>query len=223
MNVSPPESESVLMERAAAIAGKTLQQVANLQQTVLPEKLTGAKGHIGELLENYLGANAGSLPEPDFRFIGVELKTLPVGKNGTPKESTFVCTVSLLPGDNSRWEDSLVKRKLSRVLWVPIEAEANITLAQRRIGTAFLWSPDQAQEKTLRQDWEELTNMVVMGQLDKVTARYGKYLQIRPKAQNARSLRSGINAEGDIIKTLPRGFYLRTSFTSSILANNRAA
>ena len=222
MKVLPPDSETALMERAAAMAGKTLQQIANLRQGVLPEKLTGAKGYIGELLEDYLGASAGSLPEPDFRHIGVELKTLPIGLNGKPKESTFVCTVSLLPGDNSCWEDSLVKRKLSRVLWVPIEADAGIPLPQRRIGNPVLWSPDPAQEKILRQDWEELMNMAMMGQLDKITARYGKYLQIRPKARNARSLRSGISSDGDIVKTLPRGFYLRASFTSSILANYHA-
>ena len=222
MRVLPPDSEAVLMERAAAIAGKTLQQIATLRQTVLPEQLTRAKGHIGELLEDYLGASAGSLPEPDFRHIGVELKTLPIGKNGKPKESTFVCTVSLLPGDSSHWEDSLVRRKLSRVLWVPVEADTTIPLAQRRIGNAILWSPNLSQEKILRQDWDELMNMVMMGQLDKITARYGKYLQIRPKARNARSLRAGINADGDIVKTLPRGFYLRTSFTKTILANNHA-
>ncbi len=221
MRVLPPDSEAVLMERAAAIAGKTLQQIATLRQTVLPEQLTRAKGHIGELLEDYLGASAGSLPEPDFRHIGVELKTLPIGKNGKPKESTFVCTVSLLPGDNSHWEDSLVRRKLSRVLWVPVEADTTIPLAQRRIGNAILWSPNLSQEKILRQDWDELMNMVMMGQLDKITARYGKYLQIRPKAQNARSLRSGINADGDIVKTLPRGFYLRTVFTRMILEKSR--
>jgi DNA mismatch repair protein MutH len=60
-------------------------------------------------------------------------------------------------------------------------------------------------------------NMVQTGQLEQITARYGKYLQIRPKAQNARSLRKGINAEGDIVQTLPRGFYLRTSFTATII------
>jgi len=156
MRVLPPDSEAVLMERAAAIAGKTLQQIATLRQTVLPEQLTRAKGHIGELLEDYLGASAGSLPEPDFRHIGVELKTLPIGKNGKPKESTFVCTVSLLPGDSSHWEDSLVRRKLSRVLWVPVEADTTIPLAQRRIGNAILWSPNLSQEKILRQDWDEL-------------------------------------------------------------------
>jgi DNA mismatch repair protein MutH len=223
MRVLPPDSEAVLMERAINLAGKTLQQIANLQQTALPEQLTGGKGHIGELLEDYLGASAGSLPEPDFRLIGVELKTLPIGQNGNPKESTFVCTVSLLPGDSPRWEDSLVKRKLSRVLWVPIEADAGIPLAQRRIGNPFLWSPSPTQEKILHQDWDELMNMVMMGELEKITAMYGKYLQIRPKAKNAKSLRSGINADGDIVKTLPRGFYLRTSFTKTILADSHAA
>jgi len=223
MKLLPPDSEAVLMERATTLAGKTLQQIANLQQTVLPEQLTSCKGHIGELLEDYLGASADSLPEPDFRLIGVELKTLPIGQNGNPKESTFVCTVSPLPGDSPRWEDSLVKRKLSRVLWVPIEADAGIPLAQRRIGNPFLWSPSPAQEKILHQDWDELMNMVMMGELEKITAMYGKYLQIRPKAQNAKSLRSGINADGDIVKTLPRGFYLRTSFTKAILADSHAA
>ena len=203
------------------MAGKTLQQIAHQLHSSIPENLNSNKGWSGEIIEHYLGANAGSSPEPDFRNIGVELKSLPIAKNGKPKESTFVCTVSLLPEDNSSWDNSLVKRKLSRVLWVPVEADTAIPLAHRRIGNAFLWSPSPAQEKILRQDWDELMNMVMMGQLEQITARYGKYLQIRPKAQNARSLRSGINANGEIIKTLPRGFYLRIVFTRMILDKSR--
>ena len=217
MMVLPPTSEAELIQKATAMAGKSLQQIANQLRYSVPEKLDGNKGWSGEIIEHYLGANAGSSPEPDFTNIGVELKTLPIAKNGKPKESTFVCTVSLLPEDNARWENSLVKRKLSRVLWVPVEGATTIPLPQRRIGNAILWSPSPAQEKILREDWEELMNMVQTGQLEQITARYGKYLQIRPKAQNARSLRMGINAEGDIVKTLPRGFYLRTSFTAIII------
>lgn len=204
------------------MAGKTLQQIASQLDHSVPEKLTGNKGWTGEIIEQYLGASAGSLPEPDFRNIGVELKTLPIGKHGKPGESTFVCTVSLLPADNADWGNSLVKRKLSRVLWVPVEGDTTIPLPQRRIGDPILWSPSPAQEKILRQDWEELTNMVMMGQLEQITARYGKYLQIRPKAQNARSLRSGINADGEIVKTLPRGFYLRSSFTATIINSGKS-
>lgn len=210
------------MERAETLAGKTLQHVATLQNRELPEFLTGAKGFIGELFEDYLGANAGSLPEPDFRNIGVELKTIPVNRNGKPKESTYVCIVSLLPEDSGRWESSLVKRKLSRVLWIPVEADVDIPVAMRRIGSPILWSPTPEQEKILQQDWQELMDMVLTGGLEKISARYGIYLQIRPKAQNAKSLQSGIDENGNIIKTLPRGFYLRTSFTETILNSHYA-
>ena len=223
MRMSPPLSEHELLERAADIAGKTLQYIANLQNISLPDRLTSAKGQVGEMLEYFLGASAGTLPEADFLEIGVELKTIPVNRHGRPKESTFICTVNLLPNQQPDWATSTVKKKLSRVLWVPIEADASIPLPQRRIGTAILWSPDQEQEKILRQDWEELTGMIHMGELDQITARYGKYLQIRPKAMNARSLQTGIDAEGNISKTLPRGFYLRTVFTRQILGNHHAA
>ena len=218
MKQLPPASEGELLARAGALAGKTLQHIASIQQTVLPGHLTSAKGFIGELIEDYLGATAGALPEPDFQQIGVELKTIPINKDGKPKESTYVCTVSLMPDENNHWENSLVKRKLARVLWVPIEADPGIPVSMRRIGTAILWSPTTEQEKILRQDWQELMDMVMMGELDQISARYGNYLQIRPKAQNARTLKSGIDAEGSTIKTLPRGFYLRTSFTELILA-----
>jgi len=56
-----------------------------------------------------------------------------------------------------------------------------------------------------------------MGQLEQITASYGKYLQIRPKAQNGKSLQVGIGADGGLVQTLPRGFYLRTEFTRTIL------
>lgn len=219
MKLSPPLSEAELLERAGTLAGKTLQYIAEHQNLELPEQLVRAKGMVGEMVENYLGASAGTLPEPDFREIGVELKTIPLNRNGKPKESTYVCVVSLLPEDNNDWETSLVKRKLSRVLWVPVEADPAIPVNQRRIGSSILWSPAPEQEQVLCQDWQELTDMVMTGELDQISSRYGKYLQIRPKAQNAKALQDGIDAEGNIIKTLPRGFYLRASFTHTILSS----
>ena len=219
MSVTPPESEQQLLDRASHLAGKNLQYLADQCNCELPGDLLTAKGLIGTLLEEYLGATAGSLPEPDFRDIGVELKTIPINRQGNPGESTFVCTVSLLPGENRDWEHSLVRRKLSRVLWVPIEADDAIPVNQRRIGSPVLWSPSNEQEKELRTDWSELVDMLMTGNLDQVTSHYGKYLQIRPKAQNARSLQSGIDSEGNLSPTLPRGFYLRAGFTRTILGS----
>ena len=218
MKNNPPESEPELLDRAAQISGKTLQYVANLLNIDLPVNMAVNKGLAGELLEAYLGATAGNLPEPDFQHIGVELKTIPVNDLGLPRESTYVCIVSMLPENNRCWEQSLVKRKLSRVLWLPLEAGTDIPLSMRRIGSAILWSPDAEQEQTLRRDWEELTDLILMGQLEQITASYGKYLQIRPKAQDGKSLQAGISADGEMIQTLPRGFYLRTEFTGKILS-----
>ncbi len=214
--VSPPLTEKELLESASNIAGMTLHQIASQQGLETPSDQLHHKGWVGQLLELSLGATANSLPEPDFQHIGVELKTLPLNRSGSPKESTFVCAINLTKIE-SHWENSLVKHKLSRVLWVPIEADPEISLAARRIGSAILWSPDEKQEVTLKRDWEELMDMISMGELEQITAHQGQYLQVRPKAANTRALTKGIDSEGKEILTLPRGFYLRTNLTNQIL------
>ncbi len=216
MKPSPPTTEQELLERATALAGMTMAQVATLAGWPCPADLHHNKGWSGQLLEYVLGASAGSLAEPDFQAIGVELKSLPVDSRGLPKESTYVCSVPLenSPGG---WDDSWVNRKLRRVLWFPVEAASTIPLPQRRLGTPLLWSPDRQQEAALRQDWEELMDMVSLGELEKITARHGSILQIRPKGANAKALTWGIDSCGNRILTTPRGFYLRSRFTAEIL------
>jgi len=214
--VTPPLSEKILLESASEIAGKTLQQIANQQGLTTPDNQLHHKGWAGQLLELSLGATAGSRPEPDFQHIGIELKTLPLNRSGSPKESTFVCAINLSKIE-SHWEVSLVKHKLSRVLWIPIEADPEIPLAARRIGSPILWSPDEKQESSLKRDWQELMDMIVMGELEQITAHQGQYLQVRPKAANTRVLTKVTDSEGEEILTLPRGFYLRTRLTKQIL------
>jgi DNA mismatch repair protein MutH len=219
---TPPSSETELLARAQALAGLSLGELASAQHYAWPRSLKRAKGWIGELLETALGATAGSRPEPDFPHLGIELKTLPVRNDGQPKESTFVCVLSLSDRIESRWEDSLVQRKLARVLWVPVQHDPGIEPEQRRIGTPSLWSPTTEEEIMLRTDWEELTDLIREGQLAAITARHGHWLQIRPKAANGRALTSTADPELGRILTLPRGFYLRTRFTARILKRQYA-
>jgi len=176
-----------------------------------------AKGWAGQLLEVALGATAGSLSEPDFREIGVELKNIPVTPAGQPRESTYICTVPLLDMSGQTWRTSNVWRKLARVLWIPIEANRQIPIGERCIGNPLLWSPDSEQEKILQSDWEHFAEHISMGQLDRITSRHGHYLQIRPKAANSKILSTGIGETGEFIQTLPRGFYVRALFTADIL------
>ncbi len=205
------------MERCRAVAGRSLGQLATQIGVEIPDDLRRAKGWVGQLVEAVLGADAASLAEPAFRTIGVEMKTVPLDLKSRPRESTYVCTVPLEQGIGETWATSWARRKLARVLWVPVEAERDLSLPERRLGTPFLWSPDPGQESILRTDWEELMEMVCLGQLESITARFGRALQIRPKAANARTMAAAIGPEGERILTNPRGFYLRPSFTRAIL------
>ena len=212
-----PQSETELLTRARMLAGETLATLARKAEVAMPKDLRHAKGWVGQLLEWHLGATAGSKPEQDFQELGIELKTLPIDQAGKPLESTFVCVTPLIGVTGLRWDASNVRNKLSRVLWIPVEGSRDIPLAARRIATPFIWSPDVAQEAQLRQDWEELMELVALGRIESITAHHGEVLQLRPKAANGQALTSAIGRQGQLIQTRPRGFYLRTLFTQQLL------
>ena len=172
------------------------------------------------MIEAVLGATAASLPEPDFQLIGVELKTIPIKRDGTPRESTYVCSVPLVCDQNPEWATSNVLRKLRRVLWVPIVTDDGASIAERTLGFPLLWSPDADEENGLRADWEELMDLVCLGQVESITAHHGTYLQIRPKAADSHVRRPGVGEHGARTATLPRGFYLRPGFTGALLARH---
>ncbi|MCP5156942.1 MAG: DNA mismatch repair endonuclease MutH [Ectothiorhodospiraceae bacterium] len=222
MKVSPPRSEAELLERARAIAGLSMAELAARLDAPIPAQARRAKGWAGQLVETALGATAGSRPEPDFQRLGIELKTIPVRPDGRPLESTYVCTVPLEAAEVGHWEAAYIRHKLARVLWVPLVGEAGGHPAERRIGAALLWSPDPAEDAVLRADWEELMEQVCLGRVDTLTARHGTALQIRPKAADSHARRRGVGASGAPEAMLPRGFYLRAGFTATLLARRYA-
>lgn len=217
---SPPTSEAHLMDQAQRLAGYTLGELAALAGLPIPADLKRDKGWTGVLLELWLGASAGSKPEQDFAALGVELKTIPIDSRGKPLETTFVCVAPLTGNTGISWETSHVRHKLKRVLWMPVEGDRAIPLAERRVGSPLLWSPNEEEDRQLRLDWEELMDMIVLGQVERITARHGEVLQLRPKAANSKALTEAIGAHGEPILTLPRGFYLKKNFTGALLARH---
>lgn len=220
--LTAPATEDELLTRARALAGLTLGQLARSLGAPVPEDLRRAKGWAGGMFEAALGATASSRAQPDFEQLGVELKTLPVTLQGLPVETTFVCTIPLSRMALVEWAESRVFRKLRRVLWVPIEGTRSTPVDSRRIGTALLWSPSPEEELDLRFDWEELAGMIGAGRVEDITGHLGRYLQVRPKARDGSARRRGTGADGAMISTLPRGFYLRTTFTARILSRHFA-
>ncbi|RDV27952.1 DNA mismatch repair endonuclease MutH [Alteromonas aestuariivivens] len=213
----PPSDTAQLIQRCQAIAGLSLGELAKLAGVQIPANLQRHKGWPGQLLELWLGASAGSKPQQDFPELAIELKTIPIDANGQPLETTYVCYAPLQTPPGLTWQNSNVRNKLQQVLWVPIEGDRRIPLAQRRVAMAMLWTPDERQNWVLQQDWEELTELIQLGQVETITARHGNALHLRPKAADGSVLTDAPGPDGQRIRTRPRGFYLRKSFTADVL------
>jgi DNA mismatch repair protein MutH len=212
------EAEAELFARARALAGMPVDALARRVGLAVGAGVH-AKGKVGTLLEQALGATGGSMATWDFPDLKVELKTVPVDARGLPRESTFVCTVTLIDADRAEWETSWVKAKLARVLWVPVVTHDG---GERVIGRAVLWSPTPEQEQVLHEDFDEIMGRIGMGGIELLSARVGRWLQLRPKAAHGSVRTSAPGVDGDDVSTVPRGFYLRARFTGAILSDPAA-
>ena len=215
----PPKSIDELLERAESIAGLSFTELAGMAGVELPSNFKHHKGWTGQLIEVLLGSYAGSKPQQDFPDLGVELKTIPIDAYGKPLETTYVCYAPLINVAGIEWTNSNVKNKLSCVLWMPVEGSRDILPHDRRVAMPVLWQPSEEQKAVLEQDWTELQDMICLGQVEKINASIGQALQIRPKAADGSSLTEAIGANGEVIQTRPRGYYLRKEFTHEILKN----
>ncbi|PCI70135.1 MAG: DNA mismatch repair endonuclease MutH [Gammaproteobacteria bacterium] len=215
--IKPPTTLNELKERTKQIAGLTIGELAKQRQVGVPSDLKRQKGWQGQFIESCLGADAGNLSEPDFSLIGVELKTLPIDFSGRVLESTYISVVNIKNHQGLTWENCATKHKLSHVLWVPIARIKDQPLENSRIATPFLWQPNDKEARQLKQDWEEVMDLVALGQLGQLNARMGEILQVRPKAANSRVLTDTTDSEGNHSQTLPRGFYMRPQFTQGLV------
>jgi len=213
----PPQTEVQLLTYCEEIAGHSLSELAEIAGILTPDNLRKNKGWVGQLIEWHLGATAGSKPEQDFKHLGIELKTIPIDQDGKVLETTFVCSTPILNTAHLTWENSNIRNKLSKVLWVPVQGERSIPIAERIVGSGFLWSASSLQEQLMQQDWDELMEKIALGKIEEISARDGQVLQLRPKAANGSIVTDAYGEEGQLIKVRPRGFYLKKNFTQHII------
>jgi DNA mismatch repair protein MutH len=208
-----PETLEELMTRAQALAGKRVSDLAEAAGFAIDGEAVATKGKVGTLLERVLGAT-GQGAEVDFPGIGVEMKTVPL-EAGKVVESTFVCALQLMDADRAEWASSWVRRKLARVLWVPVHE-------RDQIGNVVLWSPTEAQDHALKDDFDEIVGRIAIGDIEDLSAHVGRWLQLRPKAATGSVRTAAPGRDGDIVATVPRGFYLRAFFVAAVLKDPRA-
>jgi len=217
-----PTSIDELLARARALNGTPVGRLLHDLGFEASADPVRTKGSAGEILELALGATGGSSPVHDFPDLGVELKTIPVNADGSPLESTYVCTLSLADAESQEWDTSWVRAKLARVLFVPLVGPHGLPWKERVIGAPCLWSPTPAQDDVLRGDFDDVVGLIGVGRIEELTAHRGRWLQVRPKARDGSVRTIAWGSDGEAIATVPRGFYLRARFTGALLADPSA-
>lgn len=212
-----PQTEAQLLQYCENIAGYSLSELADITNIPVPKDLRKNKGWVGQLIEWHLGATAGSKPEQDFKHLGIELKTIPIDRQGKVLETTFVCSTPILQTTHLTWENSNIRNKLSKVLWLPVQGEREVPLSERIVGNGFLWTASAKQEQLMQQDWNELMEKIALGKIEQISARDGQVIQLRPKAANGSVVTDAYGEQGQLIKVRPRGFYLKKVFTQDII------
>ncbi len=221
LRVDPPATEQELMARARALTGRTLGAIAEELRMALPDDPVHGKGKPGELLERALGATGGSRAEHDFPALAIELKSIPTDEKGAPRESTYVCKIQLEDADSVEWVDSWTRKKLSRVLFLPVVTPDDSAMLARVVGTPVLFVPTAEEERVLRADYEDAMGLIATGRVEELTAHTGTWLQVRPKARDGSARTLTFGPERERILAMPRGFYLRPSFTTKVLREPR--
>ena len=207
-----PQTKEELLQRAVALAGRSLSVIAYAASLADGKEYKGHKGTAGLLVERALGIQRSNHAGPDAVLAGVEIKTLPISGTHRVAESTWVSMAHPPSVARETWETSLVFSKLRLVLFVPLRKEVTGELC---MGTSFLWSPNAEEHHVLRSDWEDLADLLTHG--IEISARRGKALQLRPKAAHNQERVNVVSVDGDEYRHAPRGFYLRRTFTQAIV------
>lgn len=217
LKIDPPRDRLELCTRLNMLVGYSIAELAALAHLPLPEQSSSGKGFVGQLIEIFLGANASNLPLPDFVNLNIELKTIPLGTDMMPQESTFLCVADLNREGFVSFEKSQLYHKLKTILFVLVLAPKNSQIAKRRILGYFFFSPHGKTLETMREDYNELIGLINEGRTQEINASMGTIIHMRPKAANAQELTSVRDQDGNIIQTRPRGYYLRRAFTKELM------
>lgn len=215
----PHASESEILLCARALRGKTLRDL-------LPEGFEipkSNKGSVGNLIETYgFGIANNSISGPDFIDARIELKILPLKKQGngySVKERTKICSINYKELPNETWGSSHAKNKLDKVLFVFYQHHDDKRLA--KIVGHDLYILPKEDEQIFQEDWEKVHSYVQDGKAHELSESISTYLAA------SRSGSGGKDDNGlpkDLTdqyvesspKALKRAFSLKSSYTNQI-------
>ncbi|QJC30583.1 MutH/Sau3AI family endonuclease [Enterobacteriaceae endosymbiont of Neohaemonia nigricornis] len=206
-------SIKILILKLKLIIGYSITDIAKFLNYPIPINIKYNKGFAGQLIEYYLiGRHINNKYHQDFEHLGIEIKTITINKNFNVLNDSYICTCSLFKNNNMFWNTSILYKKLSIILWIPIITNSiNTPLKERIIGHPKLWSPTVDEKKILYKDWYNLIQLLILGQIQELNNYYGSILIIKNKSNKKQNTKF-IDYLGNVCYTSPKAFFLKKTF-----------
>ena len=182
------------------------------------------KGWSGQLVHRLITGRSGPEPEPDIVGLGLEVKSIPIGKGARVLEPTKIGALNYANLAVTEWPDSAPYHKLRSVLFVPIVKMNEKMPDEWYIRRPFLWLPSEKVLSELRSDYDSVRELVLARRFDDISSAkppkgQGLALHAKPNAKNSR-VRATYRIDGRDYDLKPKAWMLRQSFTQPIVREN---
>jgi DNA mismatch repair protein MutH len=178
----PPETTfAKLQRRADALAGVTVQELADLMGRQVPINFTKGKGFVGNLVNSYFGYPANSNPKPDLAEFRVEVKSFAMAENvvatadaaaSNIKDNVKLYDFTASKFVNERdWPSSTAFVKLRCLLLVPYvrprigwgHTATREEISHFYFRSPIIWLPSEDQANQLETDWLAIHDWYMTG------------------------------------------------------------
>ena len=208
-----PQTFKELTHRLDQVIGVPFAELGEYYHQPWKGDATHNKGWAGRLVDRLVGGDAGNAPEPDISSLGIEVKSIPIGKDARVLEPTKVTMLNYGNLADTEWPNSAPYHKLRSVLFVPIVKFDSARPDEWFIRRPFLWLPSEKVLARLGEDYESVRKLVLDGQFDRISSAIppkgqGLSLHPKPSAANAQA-RSTYIVRGVRYRLLPRAWMLR--------------
>ena len=206
-----------LLEKAKEAQGKKFK---DLDKTGLLSNSKN-KGGLGQIIEEGLfGMPINNRAEPDFAWLGVELKVTPVklvdnGKRYSAKERLVLCVINYHEeGHNDCFKNSAAWAKAENMLIVVYLWEKGKDKGEYVILKAFLHEFSEEDLLVIEKDWKKIHDKIASGHAEDLTEADTDILAACTKGANGMVF---VEQFGSDVKAKPRAFCLKTAYMSMIL------
>jgi DNA mismatch repair protein MutH len=154
-----------IVSYAKKLVDQTLREAMHHDTDFQDDSAVRLKGKFGQFLEKYyFEIDNNSNSEPDFKEVGMELKSTPLKKlkNGeySPKERLVLNIINYETIVDEKWENSHFLSKNQLLLLVLYLYEAEKSFLDFLIKYVTIWKIQGEDREIIRQDWEKIVNKV---------------------------------------------------------------